>query len=264
MLSYLMRFVVFGIFGYRKNVIEENIRNSFPNKCDQEKRKIRKQFELHLTDLIVETLKCKSISKKAIEQHVKLEIPELIAEYEQCEGGVVVVMGHLGNWEMACIRFGLDYPENVKVIYHPLHSKFFDNYLKSQRTRFGGELYPMRQVLRKMFQNKSNKTFTIFLGDQTPSPEHCHWMNFLNQDTPVFLGTEKMATKLEMPVVYARINKVKRFHYRITTEVVCRDPKSTKENEITELHTKYLEKDIQNQPFNWLWSHRRWKHKRPH
>ena len=263
LVSHLLRFVVFTLFGYRKKVIERNIQNSFPKKSKKEKKEIQRKFELHLTDLLIETIKCKSISRKAIQKHVELDISNLIDEFNASESGAVVVMGHYGNWEMACLRFSLDYSENIKVIYHPLHNPFFDEYMINQRTRFGGELYPMQQVLRKMIQNKNKRTFTIFLGDQTPSPEHCHWMTFLNQETPIFLGTEKMARKLNMPVIYARINKVKRFHYKITADVICRNPSQMKENEITEIHTRYLEKDIHDQPFNWLWSHKRWKHTRP-
>lgn len=249
--------------GYRRKVVEQNIRNSFPDKSDEERKQIQKEFELHLTDLLMETIKCKSISEKGLRKHLQLDISNLIDEFNASESGAVVVMGHFGNWELACLRFSLDYPENIKVIYHPLHNSYFDDYMIKQRTRFGGELYPMQQVLRKMIQNKNKRTFTIFLGDQTPSPEHCHWMTFLNQETPVFLGTEKMARKLDMPVIYARINKTKRFHYKITADVICRNPKEMAENEITEIHTRYLEKDINQQPFNWLWSHKRWKHKKP-
>lgn len=113
-----------------------------------------------------------------------------------------------------------------------------------------------------MVKNRNEVTATAFAADQTPPPETAYWTTFLNQDTPVFWGTEKIAQKFNYPVVYVTIRLVKRGHYEVDAELVYDDPKSTKEGEITEMHTRRLEQDIKKQPEIWLWSHRRWKHKR--
>jgi KDO2-lipid IV(A) lauroyltransferase len=88
-------------------------------------------------------------------------------------------------------------------------------------------------------------------------------MTFLNQDTAVFKGTEIIARKLDYPVIYISIIREKRGQYRLCSELLAEHPKEFSENELTEMHTRRLEQDIINHPETWLWSHRRWKHKRP-
>jgi KDO2-lipid IV(A) lauroyltransferase len=114
-----------------------------------------------------------------------------------------------------------------------------------------------------MVRNRGEISSTAFIADQTPSPEKAYWTTFLHQDTPVFWGTEAIARKLNYPVVYASVYKVKRGYYSIAAETLFEEPKDTKEGEISEAHTRKLERDIQQHPSIWLWSHRRWKHRRP-
>jgi KDO2-lipid IV(A) lauroyltransferase len=104
---------------------------------------------------------------------------------------------------------------------------------------------------------------TAFIADQTPGPDNAFWTIFLNQDTPVFWGTERIARKIDFPVVYIAVKRLKRGYYTITAEVLAEHPKDTADEQITKLHTARLEKDIREQPEIWLWSHKRWKHKRP-
>ena len=139
----------------------------------------------------------------------------------------------------------------------------FDQLLYRMRTRSGTKLYAMKDTFRGMIKNRKEVTATAFIADQTPSPDNAHWMTFLNQDTAVFKGTETIAKKLDYPVIYLSVIRVKRGQYRIDSELLVEHPKELPENELTEMHTRRLEQDIINYPETWLWSHRRWKHKRP-
>ena len=132
------------------------------------------------------------------------------------------------------------------------------------RSTFGTKLIAMKDTFREMLANRKELNATAFIADQTPSnPEGAYWTNFLNQDTPVFRGPEIIARKIGYPVIYANIRRVKRGYYVMTAEMLAQDPAATPEGAISELHTQKLEKDIIEQPETWLWSHRRWKHKRP-
>jgi KDO2-lipid IV(A) lauroyltransferase len=114
-----------------------------------------------------------------------------------------------------------------------------------------------------MLENRAELNATAFIADQTPGPENAYWTEFLNQDTPVFKGTELIARKINYVVVYAKVKRIKRGYYEIFAEVLHDNPKSTTDGELSEMHTKKLEQDIKEQPEIWLWSHRRWKHTRP-
>jgi KDO2-lipid IV(A) lauroyltransferase len=171
-------------------------------------------------------------------------------------------MGHFGNWEWSGNAFSLTCRHQLYVIYHPLTNRYFDGLIYRMRTRFGTKLIAMRDTYKDMVRFKDEINATAFIADQTPSPDSAYWTTFLNQDTPVFRGTEKIARKVNYPVIYSSVKRVKRGYYEIHAEVLFDDPRSTSDGEISEAHTRKLEKEIREQPEIWLWSHRRWKHRR--
>ncbi len=176
---------------------------------------------------------------------------------------VVLVMGHWGNWEWACSSANIACRQQLYVIYHPLSNKHFDRLTYNMRTRFGTKLITMRDTFRQMLANRDEVSATAFVADQAPAPEAAYWTTFLNQETPVFKGTELIARKLNYPVVYGSVKRIKRGYYEMAVEIICANPAATSDGEISELHTQRLEQDIIAQPEIWLWSHRRWKHKKP-
>lgn len=175
---------------------------------------------------------------------------------------LIIVIGHWGNWEWAGNSFSLFCKQQLYVIYHPLSNLRFDGLINRMRTRFGTRLIKMKDTYRDMVSHKNELSVTAFIADQTPSPEGAFWTTFLNQDTPVFRGTEKIAQRMNYPVVYARIKRIKRGYYTISAEMLFEKPADTEPDEITIAHTRKLETDILSQPEIWLWSHRRWKHKK--
>ncbi len=176
---------------------------------------------------------------------------------------IIFVLGHYGHWEWCGQSFHLRKEFQQDVLYHPLSNPFFNWLTYKLRARWGVGLIPMQVSIKEMIRRKDMLTATAFLADQTPSnKDACHWMPFLNQDTPVFLGTEKIAKKLNRPVVFVHLNRIKRGYYETSFTVIAASPKDTPDNWITEQHTHLLQADIIKRPELWLWSHRRWKHKR--
>lgn len=255
-------FLIFKVIGYRKKVVYQNLRNSFPEKSDDEIEKIARKFYRFFCDLILETLKTLTIGERSLKKHVKFDNPEVFKQYAEQNQSVIIVMGHLGNWELGGARFALLPYHKLYVIYHPLSNKNFNNLIVHMRTRLGNKLYAMSEVLRGMVRDRKELTATAFIADQTPQPNGAYWTTFLNQDTPVFTGTEKIAQKFKYPVIYLSIKRPKRGQYVMECELLVEKPEETTENQISEMHTKRLEKDIIENPEIWLWTHRRWKHKR--
>ena len=265
LLSDCLYFLLFYCFGYRKKVVLENLRNSFPEKTDEEINLICKKFYHYLCDLILEVLKIATISKKTMIRHCAFddECLAIFSKYADEQKSVIMVMGHLGNWEWAGHPFSLLCRQNLVVLYHPLSNKHFDGLMIRMRSRFGTRMIPMKTAFRDMVANRKEVTATVFISDQTPLPETAYWTTFLNQDTPVFKGTEQIAKKLNLPIVYCTIKREKRGYYKLYATTLTDNPSATADGEITETHTKLLERDIIAQPEIWLWSHRRWKYKRP-
>lgn len=258
-------FLIYRVLGYRKAVVMSNLRNSFPQKTEEEIKTITKAYYKYLCDLFLETFKTLTISKKTMLEHCYFN-PQAKALFDKLaeeNKSIVLVMGHLGNWEWAGNTVSLVLKQQLYVIYHPITNKYFDWLMYKMRTRFGTKLIAMKDTFREMLENRAELNATAFIADQTPTPVNAYWTTFLNQDTPVFRGTELIARKINYPVVYARVKRVKRGYYEMFAEILTDNPKATSEGEVSEMHTRRLEKDIIDQPEVWLWSHRRWKHKRP-
>ena len=261
-ISDLARFLVYYVFGYRKSIVFQNLRNSFPEKDEAWIKQIAWKFYQNLFDTILETIAMAVQSKAYYKKHIHVNNLHLLHDLVKRKQAFVLVCGHLGNWEYAGQGLHLNGVQ-MDVIYHPLSSKWFNWFMYTARTRFGLHVIPMQSTLREMIQRKDIPSSITFLADQTPSAEGCHWMQFLNQDTPVFMGVEKMAKKFNFPVVYGQIRRAKRGYYELDCEILTNHPKDLPEFEITHQHMQKLEETIRKQPQDWLWSHRRWKHKKP-
>lgn len=264
LLSDLLHGLLFSVLRYRRNVVLTNLRNSFPEKSDVEIKVIAGKFQHWFCDLTLETLKTLTMSPRELRERVTFEGVEILRHHAEQKQSVILVLGHFGNWELAGARYSIEpgLPP-LYVIYHPLQNKWFDALVYRMRTRHGTRLYTMKEAAKSMMRDRHLNTATAFIADQTPAPERALWMTFLNQDTPIFPGTENLSRKLGYPVLYISITRPQRGHYRMVVENLVAEPGATSEGEITRLHTNRLERDIVNYPDLWLWTHRRWKHKRP-
>ncbi len=253
--------------GYRKKVVVQNLKNSFPEKTEEEIQKITKQFYKHFCDVIFETLKLYTISQENLKKRIVFtdEAIKTMNSFFDKGQSIVGVIGHVGNWEWGAISHQIYFKQLITGVYHPLSNKSFDAFMLKLRGRFGGNIVSMTALYKELLtlRQKNIPTTIGLIADQTAPPESAYWLTFLNQDTPVFVGTEKLAKKFNYPVVYLPIKKIKRGYYQMGAIVITENPKDMPDGKITELHTRELEKNIQEQPFSWLWSHRRWKHKKP-
>ncbi len=250
--------ILYYIIGYRRKVVQDNLRNSFPDKTDIELHKIEKDYYKYLADLMVETIKMITISKSELQRRVKLTNPEVMKRFVAENKSVTAVAGHYCNWEWAGLEFSTE--SRLFFIYKPLSNQMFDDFFIKVRSRFGGVAVPMKQTLRTMVAHKNEFTVTVFAGDQTPVQEEANYFtNFLNQPTAVFLGIEKIAKLINSTVIFYDMRRVKRGFYEYTIVSLVEDAKNSEPNQITEAHVKYLEMMINREPQYWLWSHRRWK-----
>ncbi len=263
LLSELLNIFLFKFVRYRNNVIHGNLSRSFPNKSAEEIKGLQKSFQRYFCDLIFETLKTLSISPKQVSKLVKFKNLHLFEKYYSKGQSIIIVLGHHGNWELIGAAFAPLPYHNLYIIYHPLNNRTVERLIYHMRTRLGNKLYTMKGTMRGMLANRHETTATAFIADQTPSPDRAYWTTFLNQDTPVFMGTEKIAQKLNYPIIYMSIRRPKRGHYIVTARELTDAPRQIPEYQISATHTQWLEEDIRSQPEIWLWSHRRWKHQRP-
>ncbi|GAB4126843.1 MAG: lysophospholipid acyltransferase family protein [Raineya sp.] len=262
LLADFLYLVAFYVIGYRKEVVWQNLRNSFPQKTERELRKIQKDFYKHLAEVFVETLRSLQISKQELEKRVQVQNIEVLTNRLKERKAVLVLVGHLFNWEWLSHITAIKQNYPVYFVYQPLRNRFFDKLMLAIRTRFGEKAIKMQNVLKEILQNHQEARIVALLADQSPAGnEKDHWTTFLHQDTAFFAGTEKIATKLQLPVVFGGVRRVKRGYYELYFEEVYH-PTGLPNPNITETYVSFLQKQIEETPANWLWSHKRWKKKR--
>jgi KDO2-lipid IV(A) lauroyltransferase len=251
--------------GYRRKVVKMNLSNSFPEKSDKELKMIEFRFYRYFADMIFEMLKLFTMSPEQKRARCKMDAKtqQLFTDLYSKGRSAILVMGHYGNWEYCPSGLPLQTNFQTYVIYHPISNIYIDRLMLRMRTSTSCKLYTMSGTLKGMLANRNELNMTAFLSDQSPDPKGAYWTQFLNQETPVFNGTEKIAQKLQMAVIYGCMERVKRGKYVYHTKLICEDASKTKAGEITECHLRLLENDIRKAPEYWLWTHRRWKHKRP-
>ncbi len=263
-ISDFLFFLFYYVLAYRKKVIAGNIHRSFPDKSLKEKELIVRNFYRHFADLIVESLKVFTISQKQVEKRMKFSNPEVINRYFDEGRSVILAGGHYNNWELFAVAIDHAVKHQSIAIYKPLSNRFFDEKMRATRGKYGLEMIAIKEVKHVFEKYKGTPTLTIFGTDQSPgNVRKAYWTNFLNQDTAVLFGTEKFAREYNYPVVFGCIHKLSRGQYAVEFRDLFDEPSNTVHGEITEAHTRMLEKDILQKPEYWLWSHRRWKRKRP-
>jgi len=262
--SYLVYLFLYYILAYRKKVILINIQNSFPDLNENARKQIVKSFYKHFADILIEGIKNLSISKKNLENRVRLKNPQLIEQYYKNNQSVILTSGHYNNWEWLITIQDCLLPHQAVGIGMPLSRQSLDQKINSRRSRLGMIVTNSKNY--KKCIEKLNKTpyALLIIGDQSPGNEKkSYWTTFLNQDTGFVFGTEMIANNYGLPVIYFTTTKIKRGYYELEFKLICDNPKALKYGEITEKYVNFLEKDILNEPSHWIWSHKRWKKRKP-
>ncbi|MGV3541438.1 MAG: lysophospholipid acyltransferase family protein, partial [Rufibacter sp.] len=209
--SSFLYFVMYQLVGYRKKVVRQNLERSFPAKTTSELRQIEKQFFLNLTDTMVETIKLVTISPEELGKRVVIKNREAIDSYLDRGVPVMALGAHLGNWEYMSAAGNAFFTCPIDGIYKPLESDFFEKFMRHLRTRFGITLVKMKDTLRHLLRHKGQTRILSLLSDQVPPyGEIQFWTTFLHQDTPFYVGAEKMRTSFGYPTFFVGMRHVRR------------------------------------------------------
>lgn len=251
--------LLYYVIGYRKELVRTNLRNSFPEKSEQEINTIARGFYRNFTDNWIETIKLISISKKSLNKRMSGDFNVLHDLYAR-KKSVQLHLGHFFNWEVMMLYTGISQPFPYLTVYTRLTSKTMDRLMEYIRGRWGNPLIASSDMKEKM-QYWKDKQYLLVLGaDQSPlQSENADWLYFLHQPTGFVKGPEKNARNKNIPVVVMTTTRPKRGHYHFHYKLLCESPKDIPEGELVRLYVKHLESNIEQEPSLYLWSHRRWK-----
>lgn len=257
--------LVYYVVRYRRKVVRGNLTRSFPNFTEREIRQTERKFYHFFCDYGVETLKLLTISPEELKKRMRFtgveKMDASLATHPLC----FLMVGHFGNWEWLS-TFVNSTTFHCAQLYTPLHSQGADRLFLRLRSRFGTECIAKRDALRRILSlcQQGVRTHIGFIADQSPYGNSIHyWMPFLNQDTPIFTGAERIARKVGAAAWFGRMTRVKRGYYVCHLEPLADNVAALPPYQMSDLFMRRLEQEIIAAPHLWLWTHRRWKHRRP-
>ncbi|HEY0651572.1 MAG TPA: lysophospholipid acyltransferase family protein [Chryseosolibacter sp.] len=261
LISDFLFFVSYRVVRYRKKVIRRNLKNSFPDKSEKELRQIEKNFYRHLCDYGVETLKLLTISKAELTKRMQFANTELLAKFKANNQSIFFLASHQFNWEWMLVSASLVFPFDIEFVYQPVKNKFFDRFSLATRSRFGALGIRRKDVAREIIKRRNKLKGLASVADQYPGydSDKKYATRFLNQDTVFFYGTNQLAQLTQFPTLYYKVEKVRRGYYLSTPVIIGEPPYDKTSDAVIEGYVRELEKSIQQNPANYLWSHNRWK-----
>lgn len=252
-------FLIYYVFGYRKEVVINNLLIAFPEKTEKERIRIAKDFYHQFVDTFLETIKLISISEKELNKRFVCNY-EVMNDLFDSGKNVQLHAGHFFNWEFWNLAYSANSLYPLIGVYIPLSNKVMDKIIFKMRSRFGTILIA-GDKFRTQFHNHINKRYALALGaDQNPgNPQASYWLWFFGRLTPFITGPERGSFSANPAIVFSTFYPIKRGYYRSELKLITIEPNTLQKGELTKLYRDFLEEQIKLRPSNYLWSHRRWK-----
>jgi KDO2-lipid IV(A) lauroyltransferase len=260
LLSDLTAFLLHSVFGYRKEVVLANLLQAFPEKTEEERKKIAKKFYRNFVDHWTETLKMLSAGKETLNKMATANFT-VFHQLHATGKSVQVNLGHFFNWELMTVHTGINQPYTFLTVYLPQSSKIWNRLVLDVRGKWGNPLLPSSDMARSIIPWRKKQYLLALGADQRPAfPDNAYWLNFLNKPAGFVKGPEKFARGQNIPVVMMTTTRIKRGRYHFDYFLLADDPKSLTDGELIRRYVRHLEENIRLQPELYLWSHKRWKH----
>lgn len=263
-LGWALYLVAFRLVRWRVPLARRNIDAAFPDKTPAERARILRDCYRNLGTTLLEAIWGYGASADELIRRVTIEDSGVIEEWKRQGRSVILLTGHVCNWEWLLLSAGAQIGVPLDVVYKPLRLANVDAYVRDARRRFGANPIPHKSFLFEVLRQAGGMRTYGVLADQTPGRRTSkHWTRFLNQDTPFFLGPERIARFLDATVVYVAMSRVRKGYYTVRMEVIAEPPYGDDAGaRIAEAYARRLEATILASPADWLWIHKKWKYTR--
>lgn len=254
--------LLYDIIGYRKKVVNHNLRFVFPDKSDQEINTIRRKFYKHLCDMFLEMAKTMSISKKSLKKRFKIKNPEEFQRLESLNKSVLLMYGHYASWEWSIVIQNYINFKGLGV-YKKLANPYFDSLIRKIRSKYNTSLVSTKEIINVINEAEQIgiKSIIAFLSDQSPRlTKDVYWGHFMGIEIPCFTGAERLSKKLDLTIAYLKVTKIKRGYYEAEILTLAENPRDFKDYDLTDMFLHEVEKQIYEAPEYYFWTHKRWKH----
>lgn len=263
---YMLQPLIAGLFilsRYRRRVMLDNLRRSFPERSKGELRRIIRRNYSFLAEMVINTLNLAGATPKRFGDVIEWQ--NGVEHREKMHGRDWIAMAtHYGCWEYFLLWSWFAPEATLSGVYHPLRSPIFDCFYHRMR-HFAPNVHqvPMQNTIRHYVstRDKCNGIAMGLISDQSPNMRaDSHWFEFLNQPTLFHDGAEKIALKFHLPVYFTYITRRAPGRYSLRFDQIYDGVEAVEPNQITERYVRALERMVSERPELWVWTHRRWRH----
>lgn len=256
-------FLVYRVIRYRRNVVSENLLLAFPEKSPESRKDIEKKFYSHMCDMFLEMTKTMSMTPEEMQRRFTFRNIEVLKELEMQNRSSMIMFPHYASWEWAIT---LDPYVSGKGygIYQPVNNKYFDQWVRKVRAKFGTTLISTKETREVIAINQADGQLAHYgiLSDQSPMPKKArYWAPFMGITVPVHVGAEALCKRHGLPAVYLKVRKVGRGYYQGELILLAREPARMPDFEITDAFLREVEASVREAPEYYFWTHKRWKHR---
>lgn len=260
--SAVMYFFVYYVLRYRRKVVFEHLRQAFPDYSDAKIAEIAKGFYRNFCDVSLEIFKVGSMSEEALSKRVEFENLDVLQPILDRGQSMILLSAHYCNWEWLLLSTALKMPVPLDVVYKPLHNESMNKFMFETRSRFNVDPIDLNDFTNEIIKRKGTQRAYCILADQKPrSKGKAYTTDFLHRETRFFIGPEKIAQFVKIPVVFVTMQRLRQGYYRVSFKVIAEPPYEKQRNVflITEAYVRELQQLIYQSPEGWLWSNRRWR-----
>lgn len=267
-LSDAIYIIMYHVVRYRRRLVRRHLSDCFPEKGEAERRRIERGFYHWFCDYFVETIKMLTASDDYMMQMLEYRGMDRVEEVLRSGQSVATFLGHFGNWELlSCTKLAVPGYQDwtLGLIYHALRNLDVNRLFLDIRSAHHGTCIDKKDILRELLRLRKEGRTSLFgyILDQSPKWDNIHlWLPFLNHDTPVFTGAERIARKMHNAVFYIDMQRPRRGKYIFDFQLITLAPQELPEHELTRQTFRLLEESIRRQPECYLWTHNRWKRQR--
>lgn len=252
--------------GIRRAVVERQVSAAFPGLTQPEVERIARASYASLGRTTIETTLLPTYSREQVLELVESTEGWGHVDRALAEGrGLMIVTGHLGNWELGgsyLAARGIPLEAVARRMENPL----FDAYLTETRRRIGMTVIHDADAVRRVPRAMREQHAVAFLVDQGAVGLASTWVPFFGRYAKTPRGPAVFALRLEAPLLFACALRQPSGRFVIHFEPVPVQRTGTLDADVDRIvasYTSTLERWVRRAPEQYFWQHRRWKHQRP-
>ena len=238
--------------------IQKNLKNSNFGETEKERDAIIQNMWGNYGRILSEYIFLKQFRKNKLDKFLEIKGDEILNDIKRNNEQVVFISGHFNNFELMAMEIekaGI----NLCAIYRPLNNPFLNVIMENIRKNYicKNQIKKGKSGTRNLIDLFKKKFSVALMIDQRVSEGE--EINFFNIPAKTTTIPAQLVKKYGCRVVPVYIERKNKYNFKIFFQSPIKFDSEFSINQISLELNKILEKMIQKNPEQWIWTHDRWK-----